>query len=51
MEALNLAGVPAASEWRKTKNIFYPANIREVLAALPPSMAFAPTSSEQPSTT
>ena len=51
MEALNLAGVPAASEWRKTKNIFYLANIREVLVALPPSMAFAPTSSEQPSTT
>ena len=51
MEALNLAGVPAASECRKAENIFYPADIREVLVALLPSTAFAPTSSEQPSTT
>ena len=50
-EALNWAGVPAASEWRNTENIFYPADIREVLAMLPPPTAFALTSSKQPFTT
>ena len=29
-ETINLAGVLAASEWRKAKNIYYPAVIREV---------------------
>ena len=53
MEALNLAGVPAALEWRKAENIFYLVDIRKVPATLPPPIALAPTptSSEQPSTT
>ena len=50
-EALNLAGIPAASEWRKAKNIYYPAVIREVPTTLPPLTALTPTSSEQPSIT
>ena len=48
MEAFNLAGVPATSEWRKAENIFYPADIREVPAMFPPPTAPAPTSSEPP---
>ena len=51
MEAFNLAGVPATSEWRKAENIFYPADIRKVPAVYPPSTTPAPTSSEQPFTT
>ena len=50
-EALNWAGVPAASEWRNAENIFYPADIREVPATLPLPAAFALTSSKQPFTT
>ena len=50
-EALNQAGVPAASEWRNAENIFYPADIREVPATLPPPSAFALTFSKQPFTT
>ena len=34
-EALNLAGIPIASEWRKAENIYYPTNIREVPVTLP----------------
>ena len=45
-EALNLVGAPAASEWRKAENIYYPPNIREFLAALPPLATPAPTSSK-----
>ena len=33
-EALNLAGVPAASKWRKAKNISYPQDLHEAPAAL-----------------
>ena len=47
MEAFNLASVPATLEWRKAENIFYLADIREVLVALPPPTAPAPTSPEQ----
>ena len=50
-EALNLAGVLVTSEWRKAENIYYPTDICEVLAAFPPLIAPAPTSSEQPSIT
>ena len=50
-EALNLAGVLVASEWRKAKNIYYPTDIHEVPVALPPPTTPAPTSSEQPSIT
>ena len=49
-EALNRAGVPVVSEWRKAKNIFYPTEICEVLATLPPPVALTPSSFEQPST-
>ena len=34
IEALNLAGVPAASEWRRAKNIYYPSDLRKAPAAL-----------------
>ena len=34
IKALNLAGVPVASEWRKAKNVYYPPDIRKALAAL-----------------
>ena len=34
IEALNLARVPVASEWRKAKNIYYPPDIHEAPAAL-----------------
>ena len=34
IEALNLAGVPVASEWRKAKNVYYPPDIRKALVAL-----------------
>ena len=46
LEALNLAGVPATSEWREARNVYYPPHIREVPADLPPSPAFAPLSME-----
>lgn len=29
-EALNLAGVPATSEWQKSENIYYPSDIRKL---------------------
>ena len=51
VEMLNLAGILAASEWRKAKNIYYPAVIREVPTTLPPFTALTPTSSKQPSIT
>ena len=50
-ELLNQAGVLVVSEWRKAENIFYPVDICEVLAALPPPAIPAPSSSEQPPTT
>jgi len=48
MEAFNLARVPASSEWRQAGNVYYPLDIREVLAELPPPAALATVSSEQP---
>lgn len=35
IEAVNLAGVPATSEWRKKGNIFCPQDIRVVPLAFP----------------
>lgn len=43
-KALNVAGVPADSAWRLPENVFYPPEIREVLAV-------APEISEQPAAT
>ena len=51
LEALNLAEVLATSEWRGARNIYYPPDIREVPTELPPSIALAPLSIEQPLTT
>jgi len=45
-EALNLVGAPVDSKWRKAENIYYPPNIREFPAALPPPTTSAPTSSK-----
>lgn len=42
LEALNCARVPATLEWTEARNIYYPLNIREVPAELPPSTALAP---------
>ena len=44
MEALNLAGVPAASEWRQARNVYYLPNICEIPIAFPPPFALAPES-------
>ena len=51
LEALNLAGVLADSEWREARNIYYPSDIREFLADLPSSPTLAPVLIEQPLTT
>jgi len=51
LEALNFVEVPTTSEWREARNVYYPSDIREVLADLPPSPAFALLSIEQPLTT
>jgi len=48
LEALNLAGVPATSEWGEVRNIYYPPNIREIPAELPPSTALTPLLIEPP---
>lgn len=45
-KALNLAGVPTTLEWRKVENVYFPQDIRETLAALPPHATLAPTSYE-----
>ena len=50
MEALNLVGVLAISEWRKAWSVYYPLDIRKVRAALPSPSTLAPKSSEQPLT-
>ena len=50
MKALNLTGVPAASEWRQARSVYYPPDIREFLTALPSPSTLAPESSEQPLT-
>ena len=51
LEALNLAGVLAASEWREARNIYYLLDIREVPTDLPFSLTLAPLLIEQPLTT
>ena len=54
IEALNLAGVPAASEWRRAKNIYYPSDLRKTPAALlgpKTDDALATTAPKQLSTT
>ena len=48
IEALNLAGVPATSKQRQVGNVYYPPNIHEVLADLPPPNALPLVSSKQP---
>ena len=50
MEALNLARVPAGSEWRQLKKVYFHLEIHEVLVALLSPSATAPESSEQPLT-
>ena len=50
-EALNRAKVPAAFEWRSVENIFYPEDIQEIPAMLPPPAALTLPPPEQPSTT
>ena len=42
LEALNLAGVLAASEWREARNIYYLLDIREVPTDLLFSLTLAP---------
>ena len=49
-KALNWARVPADSELRKAENTFFPEDIREVLAMLPPPIASPLPAPEQPST-
>ena len=51
LEALNLAGVPATPKWREASNVYYPLDIREIPADLPPSPALTPFSIEQTPTT
>ena len=41
LEALNFVGVPATSEWREARNVYYPPDIREILVDLPPSPTLA----------
>ena len=50
MEALNLARVPVASKWRQVGSVYYPPDIREVLAAFPSPFTLALKPSEQPLT-
>ena len=50
VEALNLAGVHADSEWRQPQSIYYHPKIREISTAFPPPSTLAPESSEQPLT-
>ena len=49
--ALNLARVLAASEWRSAENIFYPEDICEVPTVLPPPISLALTSFKHSFTT
>lgn len=51
IEALNLAGVPATSKWRKADNVYYSSDICEAPTALPPLAAPTNTTFEQPLTT
>lgn len=49
IEALNLVGVLATSEWRKEENNFYPQDIRVVPSTLPPPSAPRPPRPSSPS--
>ena len=51
MEAFNLARVLVALEWRQAGSVYYPPDFREVPTTLPPPLALAPKTSEQPLTT
>ena len=51
LKAFNLVGVPADSKWREARNIYYPSDIREILADLPSSLALATLLIEQTLTT
>ena len=46
VEALNLAGVLADSEWRQLRKVYYHPEIREILVALTSPSATTPESSE-----
>jgi len=50
-EALNIAGVPADSEWRQLGKTYYHPDIREILGGLPSPSATTLESLEQPLTT
>ena len=50
-EALNIAGVPTDSEWRKLGKTYYHPDICEILGGLPSPSATTPKSLEQPLTT
>ena len=45
-KALNLAGVPAASEWRRTENVYYPPDLQEA-----PTTLLGPEANVAPTTT
>ena len=45
-KALNLAGVPAASEWRRTENVYYPLDLQEA-----PTTLLGPKANAAPTTT
>ena len=46
-EALNLATVPADSEWRQLRNVYYYLEIREIPITLPSPFTTASESSKQ----
>ena len=48
-EAFNRVRVPATSEWRLAENVFYPEDIQEIPANLPPPSTPALLPSRQPS--
>ena len=50
VEALTLAGVPADSEWRQLRSVYYYLEICKVPVAFPPPSALASKSYEQPLT-
>ena len=49
-KALNWAEALATFEWRSAENIFYPKDIREILAMLSPPVALTLPPPKQPST-
>ena len=48
MKALNFARVLTTSKWRQVGNVYYPPNIRKVLAGLSPPIALATVSLSSP---